>query len=123
MNKRIARAKKKVNGTVPEFYKQGDFTICVVEHNGKRFVGVTKRNVRTDSPNEERAKTIAYERALKGESVRLWTSVATVNLTATYHIASRHYTSVPSVVARFAVAVLWMEDMRSLVVQTRGTMG
>ena len=71
MNKRIAKAKKKVNGTVPEFYKQGDFTICVVEHNGKRFVGVTKRNVRTDSPNEERAKTIAYERALKGESVRL----------------------------------------------------
>ena len=51
--------------------KQGDFTICVVEHNGKRFVGVTKRNVRTDSHNEERAKTIAYERALKGESVRL----------------------------------------------------
>jgi len=71
MNKGIAKAKKKINGAVPEFYKQGDFTICVVEHNGKRFVGVTKRNVRTDSPNDERAKTIAYERALKGESVRL----------------------------------------------------
>ena len=71
MNKKIARAKKKANGTILEFYKQDDFIICLLELNGKHFVGVTKRNVRTDSHNEERAKTIAYERALKGESVRL----------------------------------------------------
>ena len=71
MNKRIAKAKEKVNGTKPEFFKQGDFTICVIFNGKKLLVGATKRNVRTDAPNPERAKTIAYERALKGESVRL----------------------------------------------------
>ena len=71
MNKRIAKAKEKVNGTKPEFFKQGDFTICVIATGKKLLVGVAKRNVRADTPNSERGKTIAYERALKGESVRL----------------------------------------------------
>jgi len=75
MNRRIAKAKKKVNGTEPEFYRNGNFTICVFIEKGRKEprvrVGVAKRNPNCDEDNPERAKTIAYERALKGESVRL----------------------------------------------------
>jgi len=75
MNRRIAKAKKKVNGTEPEFYRNGNFTICVFIEKGKKEprvrIGATKRNPNCDEDNPERAKTIAYERALKGESVRL----------------------------------------------------
>ena len=71
MNKRIAKAKEKLNGTKPEFYQNGNFTVCILELRGRRLVGVAKRNCNCDDPNPERAKTIAYERALKGESVRL----------------------------------------------------
>lgn len=71
MNKRIAKAKEKANGAKPEFYQYDNFTVCILEFKGKRVVGVAKRNCNCDLPNPERAKTIAYERALKGKSVRL----------------------------------------------------
>ena len=72
MNKRIANAKIELNGTEPKFFAYGNFTVCVIEYKeGKYHIGVTKRNCNCDDPNPERAKTIAYERALKGESVRL----------------------------------------------------
>jgi len=71
MNKRIAKAKEVVNGTVPEFFQYANFTVCILDFKDHRFIGVAKRNCNCDKPNPERAKIIAYERALKGESVRL----------------------------------------------------
>ena len=72
MNKKIAKAKKKVNGAAePEFHQYENFTVCILDFKGKRLVGVAKRNCNCDKPNPERAKTIAYERALLGKSVRL----------------------------------------------------
>ena len=71
MNKRIAKAKKKVNGAEPEFHQYANFTVCILDFKGKRLIGVAKRNCNCDLPNPERAKIIAYERALLGKSVRL----------------------------------------------------
>ena len=71
MNKRIAKAKEKFNGTKPEFHQYENFTVCILDVKGKRLIGVAKRNCNCDLPNPERAKTIAFERALKGKSVRL----------------------------------------------------
>ena len=70
MNKKIAKAKGEFRGN-PEFFQYDNFTVCILQVEDCRFIGVAKRNPNCDSDKPERAKTIAYERALKGESVRL----------------------------------------------------
>jgi len=44
------------------FYTQDNFTICIV---GGEFVGVAKRNPKSDVHNQEIGENIAFSRAVK----------------------------------------------------------
>ena len=63
--------KKKPKKTEPEYHQQGNFTVCIIKIGRGHKVGVAKLNPNLDEPNEQRAKQIAYARAIKGISVRL----------------------------------------------------
>ena len=63
--------KKQPKKTEPEYYQQGNFTVCILRWGRGHRIGVAKRNANLDEPNDERAKQIAYARAIKGMSVRL----------------------------------------------------